>query len=549
MLEKRFATLCENILHGLWEMDPATATYLGVHNYDGLLPRTSAPALKAYGGQLEHFLSLLEEFEQRRDELGPESRDDLDLIKAQIITTRYHDLQSESWLRNPARYTENLLYGLYLLTIREYLSPAMRINSLLSRMKECGRFFSEAAANLADPSRIPGIWAETAMQQLAAGEHFILQLREKLTKEDPARKTEIDSAAGLAQKSLAGFSTFISEMLPSCQGDFACGPEAFDLLLTQHHMLDTPRTELEQYGREMIEETQARMKEVAAEIRAGADISEVIDEITSDHPAPDRVVEAYDEAMQQARDFVSKKRIAPIPEGQELRVEATPEFQRSTVPYAAYVPPAVMAGKKGGLFWVTPPDLSAEPEALQRQLRDHCKAGLPITALHEGFPGHHLQFCHVAGIRPPVRRQYMTSVFVEGWALYCEEMMIREGFASSPETKLMQLKDQLWRACRVVIDIGLHCNGMPAEEAVNMLVKTAGLERQNATAEVRRYTATPTQPMSYLVGKREMQRLSHWWFSKQPESSLHDFHQHLLSQGSIPFKLIRNSLLRTLHQS
>lgn len=143
-----------------------------------------------------------------------------------------------------------------------------------------------------------------------------------------------------------------------------------------------------------------------------------------------------------------------------------------------------------------------------------------------------------------VRRQMYSTVFIEGWALYCEEMMLAQGFLNSPKHKLMQLKDQLWRACRVVIDVGIHCFEMTFDEAVEMLVEIAGLERSNAVAEVNRYTQSPTQPMSYLVGKIEITRLKERYQAAEGENfNLKEFHDRLLGYGSIPPGIIERDMI------
>jgi len=139
----------------------------------------------------------------------------------------------------------------------------------------------------------------------------------------------------------------------------------------------------------------------------------------------------------------------------------------------------------------------------------------------------------------PLRRQMLNSLLMEGWALYCEELMREEGFYSDPRVEIFQLKDMLWRACRVIIDVGLHTGEMSFEEAVDMLVNTACLEEASAAAEVRRYAMSPTQPMTYVVGKLMLLDLRD--YMRQAMGSRFDlkgFHDRLLSFGSIPPPLI-----------
>jgi uncharacterized protein (DUF885 family) len=181
------------------------------------------------------------------------------------------------------------------------------------------------------------------------------------------------------------------------------------------------------------------------------------------------------------------------------------------------------------------------PAAQQEEiLRGHSFYGIPVTALHEGYPGHHLQLVHANYLKNKLRRILNTNVFIEGWALYCEEMMYDAGFYSDPRSRLLQLKDQLWRACRVIIDVQLHTKQMTYEEAVNLLVDCAKLQKVHAEKEVTRYTFSPTQPMSYLVGKRQIIELKEDYQKNTGEQfDLKKFHDRLLSFGSIPVCLIR----------
>ena len=156
---------------------------------------------------------------------------------------------------------------------------------------------------------------------------------------------------------------------------------------------------------------------------------------------------------------------------------------------------------------MTPIDAHSSDEERREQLLGHNRYGMLLTNVHEGYPGHHLQLVIANHAPSLVRRFFDSTVFCEGWALYCEQLVLDEGMNEDPRMRLFQLKDQLWRACRVVIDVKLHTGEMTFDEAVDMLVDVAKLERVNAISEVRRYTQSPTQPMSYLVGKQQIMDL------------------------------------------
>jgi uncharacterized protein (DUF885 family) len=202
--------------------------------------------------------------------------------------------------------------------------------------------------------------------------------------------------------------------------------------------------------------------------------------------------------------------------------------------------------RQEGLYYVTPLNERLAPEDRRQQMFGHNRYGMLLTNVHEGYPGHHLQLAIASGITSPVRKLLWNTVFCEGWALYCEQLVLDEGLTTDPRHRIFQLKDQLWRACRVVIDVKLHTSKMTFDEAVDMLVNVAHLERPNAIGEVRRYTQSATQPMSYLMGKhqilnlreREKQRLGSGF-------NLQSFHDRLLSYGTIPVALIEPTFAST----
>ena len=180
-------------------------------------------------------------------------------------------------------------------------------------------------------------------------------------------------------------------------------------------------------------------------------------------------------------------------------------------------------------FYVTVPDPRLPMAQQERVLRDHCRFEVPATALHEGYPGHHLQLVHAQQQPSHVRRYVWTPLTVEGWALYCEDMMADEGFYSSEEELLFQRVHLLWRAVRIILDVGLHTRGMTFEQAVDQLVDRVHIDRANAEAEVRRYCAEPAYNLSYAIGRRELLRLrDDYRAARGADFTLPDFHASVL---------------------
>jgi uncharacterized protein (DUF885 family) len=221
-----------------------------------------------------------------------------------------------------------------------------------------------------------------------------------------------------------------------------------------------------------------------------------------------------------------------VPPDEELEIIETPVFLRHVVPFAAYYPPAPFEQRQKGYFLVTPPP---EDESREARLRGHNYGFITLTTLHEAFPGHHLQLTVANRSGSALRRLSDNSMFAEGWALYCEEMMYEAGFYDR-KTRLLQLKDLAWRACRVLIDVGLHTGTMGFDEAVEMMIREVKLDRDSAVAEVKWYSLAPTYPLSYLRGQREILRLRDRWRERGPYEA-RAFHDALLSAGTLPMAL------------
>src|SRR5690348_12614850 len=255
-----------------------------------------------------------------------------------------------------------------------------------------------------------------------------------------------------------------------------------------------------------------------------------------DHPEARELVDTYRAEMERSRDAVRRSQIATIPYGEDLIVEEMPPFQRTTYPYAAYIAAPPFEASRRGRFWVTLPDADDDETTIRERLEGHPRAGIAVIACHEGYPGHHLQLTVSSDNGSLARRALRSNLMVEGWGLYVEELMTELGYLAAPDTALLRLKDLLWRATRVVVDVGLSTGEMTFDAAVGYMVERAKLEPPNAIAEVRRYTLTPTQPSSYSLGRQAILELRDKARGKGWGMRL--FHDKLLNAGSLPPKLL-----------
>ncbi|MGH2670272.1 MAG: DUF885 domain-containing protein, partial [bacterium] len=323
------------------------------------------------------------------------------------------------------------------------------------------------------------------------------------------------------------------------------GEEDFNFRLHYEHALRDTAPELWRYGHRLKEELEQDLAARAHRFNGGRSHAatphwaELADRLRADHPTAGELVAAYAREMARARDFVAQRELAPIPAA-PLEVIPTPAFMRPLTPFAAYDSPGPYSSDRTGVFYVTVPDPALPAAAQERLLRDHCRHEIPATALHEGYPGHHLQLVLAQEQPSHVRKNLWTPLTVEGWALYCEDMMGEEGFYRAEEERFFQRVHLLWRAVRILIDVGLHTRGMTFQQAVDMLAETLHVDRANAEAEVRRYCAMPGYQLCYAVGRRELLRLrADFRAARGAEFTLRRFHDAILPYGGLSVTLMR----------
>jgi uncharacterized protein (DUF885 family) len=552
-MNRQFKKLVDEILEFRFKSRPVGATFSGIHRYDDKLERTGSGFRKNYLKKEKEYLKKLDKFsphakrQSKATKLSTNEQMDWRMLRDALVAEMAEEKVVQWFNRHAQIYPYFALMGCYVLIMRDFAPINKRMRFLLARLKQVPRLLKEGEENLSRGKNIPKIWTQVGIETTAGGKQFFEQLIPVFAKKVPALRGQILSANRRAISAFERYEEFLKKkILPKSKGRFAVGKQLFDFLLAVHHQLPYQSTDLISIGRRLIKETQAEMKSVARKINRKKSWPKIVDDLKKIHPDKNELLRFYKKEMIRARDFVKRKDLVTIPKGERLSVVETPAFQRHTIPYGAYLSPAPFEKQQKGFFWVTPVNEKLSPKQQEEQLQGHNSFGVVLTALHEAYPGHHLQLVHSNKINSKVRREFDTSLFAEGWALYCEELMYDKGFYTKPQTRLLQLKDQLWRACRVVIDASLHTGKMSFDQAVEMLVKVAKLEKTNAIAEVKRYTYTPTQPMTYALGKIEILRLrDDFRGAKGKKFDLKQFHNQLLSYGTIPIQMVRQRMLGT----
>lgn len=524
--------LCRSYLDLKYHFDPSAASGAGLVQHDGRLGRFDTEAVRTQIAALRAVAGAVEELEV--EDLQEEIDRTALLGEIRHVTARWE--HERPHVRNPSYWLNHLFQAHYAVLSRVSAAGPGRGLALAERLEAVPEFLQTARRTLSEP---PSVFVDQALIMLGGGGQLLLEVVAKTSREEPELRDRLQAAGEKALSALAAFGAALrDEIEPNTDPlAFAIGEEQFSRRLHHEHALMAAPPELWRYGLRLQEETEAELTALAAE-QGSTSWRELVDRMRGDAPAGD-VLEVYTQELARARDFVVERELVSAPSG-PVDIVPTPAFLVSLVPFAAYEPPPIYLGEQRGRFYVTRPDPSLPPEAYAQQLRGHCLHAIPAMVAHEAYPGHHLQLLTAQHLGSEVRRHLWTPVMVEGWALYCEQLMEEVGFYEGVSQQLFRLVNLLWRAVRIVLDVGLHTRGMSPGEAVDYMVKHLPIERSSAEAEVRRYCAWPTYQLCYAVGRREILRLRDSYREEAGAAfSLRTFHDTLLRYGGLPVSLAR----------
>ena len=521
-----FAELVRSFVDERYALEPVAATIAGIHDHDDRIGDFTADGFAAREAFAETWLAR---FEAAATGV-PAERTDRELLIAELRGDRALR-PFERWRRQPGLYSDAITRGAYYALIREEAPLEQRLHALAERLEQAPAVLDAARSNL-DPDRVPPVWVVVAGETATAGATFVRAVLPSIAPEGSAAKAALAHAGKRAGDALDAYASWLrDDLMRRSRGTFAIGLDAFEALLREKELLPYDARTLRQFGEELYRETEAKLAE-AAQVLGDSDWRASVARLRDDHPSEEELVATYRLEMERSREATITAQLATPSEGESLEVEAMPDFSRSTYPYAAYVGPGPFERSRHGRFWVTLP-LANEPAQVRRErLEGHPRKGIAVIACHEGYPGHHLQLGIAADGASLARKAVRSNVFVEGWGLYVEELMTELGYLGDAETRLLRLKDLLWRAARVVVDIGLSTGEMSFEHAVKFMVDGPKLERPNAVGEVRRYTLNPLQPSSYALGRASILDLRER--AKRAGWGMRQFHDRLLAGGSLP---------------
>ena len=534
-LDTRFYDLVEGRFRRLVASEPIAATYFGIHGYDDRLGDGGRDTILADIAADREHLAAIEALDDAA--LSSSVRFERDLEVHNVRRSIFEADELRIWERRSLAL-DTIGDGLFLLFARDHAPLAERLDAITSRLEGVPTHLEEARHRSSVPQ--VRLWQrieiESAGQLPAFFDELVAAGRGVLGQPEQRR---LERAASTAAVSVDLFTTWLEGTIADGIDASGVGRELHDRMveLRAFDGLDADAI-LDLGEQKLAEEIEAR-RAAAREIDPDADVNDVVARVKSDHAASfDAALEQYRDAMRRARAYLIEKDLASVPGDERIDVIETPEYLRNVIPFAAYFSPAAFDRDSKGIYIVTP-SVHGDPNAM----REHNRASISNTSIHEAYPGHHLQL-DAARRHPSLTRLLADAPeFVEGWGMYSELMMREHGFDDGPEYRVMLHTDAIWRACRIILDVRLHRGEIGVDEAVDFMVEQTRFERDNARSEVEWYTYRPTYPLSYLVGRTlllelrasEERRLG-------PEFSIRAFHDTLLRNGSLPISFHRRLL-------
>ena len=545
--------------------DPVLASTLGVPGYDAQLGDLSEQAFERRERSVRRWSQRLAELgwalpivspgpgrdrtgshtgAPRGAEVADEARVDATLLASHLAGQEVMG-EWQYWRRDPETYLGPCSTGVASLFLHRLQPEPQLVEAAVSRLAQV-RGVLEAARRQLDPEMASSVLLERGVSAArGCAEYFREALPAEV--EGSRLREQLAAAAEEAAGALGRFADYLCGLAARASGSWAIGEDRYTALLGRRELLELSAGELSAVGERAWEDLDEEMTRLARTVDAGAPgWRAVMAALSADHPSsPEELLSAYRAACDRARAFLVEHDLVTLPEGEQCSVDAAPQFLRVVLAVASYEPPPMFAEAAHGHFMVPFPPSGAPRESVEQLLADNCWSCVPTVAVHEAYPGHHWQLTWSKRTGRPLRKVLTTSYFVEGWALYAEAMMRRQGFFTSPGEELAHLDARIFRAARVVVDTALHSGQMSFDEAVGYMMERTSLGPTVARAEVSRYCTYPTQAASYWVGAAYLDRVCSRWLGDN-RGTLRELHDKVAASPGLPLPLVGWELFGTV---
>ncbi len=543
-----------------FHFSPTAGTSAGLHQYDSQLEDYSGASIKRQVAALHAYEAKINAIDASA--LDASVAGDRQILLNSIQSTLLTLEVIRPWEKNPDNYSSGITNSVFVLMSRNYAPANTRLKAVVAREQAMPQVLMEARRNLKDP---PKIYTEIALEQIDDLVSFFQNdvPAAFLDATDPATKTAFAKSNAAVIEALKSYGAWMkSDLLPRSNGDYKFGADTFSKKLSYDEMVDLPLDRLLEVAYADLHRNQAEFSRVAKEVDPTKTPQEVLAELATIHPAPDKLLAAFQNTFDSLTTFIKANHIITIPSDVQPTLEETPPFMRATTQASMDSPGPFETHSKKAYFNVTLPEKDWTPAHIAEHMAAFNVGTIISTSVHEAYPGHYVQFLFQDQFPSKVRKLIGANTNVEGWAHYCEQMMLDQGYAAAPpnatpeqsrEAKLIrlgQLQDALLRDARFVVSIKLHTGqGEPGntpwsiDQAVDFFVKDGYQSRSIGLVETKRGTSDATY-LYYTLGKLEIMKLREDLRQKQGAAfNLQHFHDTLMLQGMAPIKIIRKAML------
>ncbi len=532
----------DDLLSYLYEAHPTHASLDGVHTHDDLLEDLSRQGIESNTHALSGYLRRLEEINVAG--LTEMERLDHRMIASNLRARMLEFEEVRTWEKNPQYYSDILASSLAGQALFNHAPAAERARRVLSKLRQTPRLIQAARDNITDP---PGIFVKVGLETMRGALKFIDDdLPKAFTSVDDMHLLgDLADAQAEASQTVGAYLQYLeTDLALRARASFRLGREKFERKLKLDEGITVPLDRLLAIATRELQETQEEFRSVAGRMNGGNPL-EAWARTKADHPQPGELVGVARKQLDELATFLERHNIISLPAGESITVAPTPDFYRWS--FASMWTPGPFESKPTrAYYYLTDADPSWAPERQQEYLRDYNHPTLWSISIHEVFPGHFLHYQHLRRVDAKARKSTMFAAasFVEGWAHYCEEMMMEAGFArQQPSIKLGQLAESLIRLARFIVCIRLHAEDMSVEQGMRFFRDEAFMEEASARREAERGTFDPTY-LVYSVGKLMLMKLRQDYKQLQGKAfSLRTFHDTLLGNGTAPFWLHRALML------
>jgi uncharacterized protein (DUF885 family) len=537
--------LSEEYLHQLFLTSPMVASQAGFHK-EGVDRRLDDVSVEAHFRRIR----FLADYQKRlgaldQSKLSPEELADVALLNDAVSLETQDLLRLRPFARRCDQPLDTLGSTFFFMAVRPYAPLERRLSDVVARLKELPRYLKQVEAGLDEYVE------EFRLAAKDDGQGLLDYLEHQLpsifieARNQAALKPAIEEAAKAVREYLA----FVDHTLINRpRTTFRVGASNYTSRFRPYLQTNLSPVEVLLKAERAIRAIRNEMATVAKEIVPGGDVRQALAKVAEDHPAPDQLVTTVRKDLEDARAFVVQKGLLTVPHHQNLEVLETPPFMRSQLGVAAFDGAPPLEPELGAFFYVTPFPGDWPKEKIESKLREYNRRMLDLLTIHEAMPGHYLQFEQANHVKPEWRRTLRwllgAGSYVEGWAVYAQDMMVHAGYRNGdPKLRLQALKLRLRAAANAALDIRLHTQNLSDQDAMKLLVDEAYQEKTEAELKLRRAKLSVTQLCSYFVGGEagsELRRDAEK--SAGAAFNLRVFHDRALAEGAVTLPTLRRLL-------